>query len=404
MSNMMGKAHSGTSWRLPLAVQAAALQATSLSARLLIGYRALELHASPAILGLIAATYAAPAVLIAFSAGRAADTAGGTKLTAIGIVAAVVGTVLAALSTELPWLMLGAIVLGAGTLLTIVGQQSFVASQAAGRPDAAFGLLTSAMLVGQMIGPPVTAWISTSIAGAAPDRPDTTFGLIVCAGITLAVLPVNRWLSRAKKLTPMPSQGTRQASMVSIVRIPGMWRALLVSGVTLTSLDLLVAFLPVWATENGVGVTTVGWLMAVRAAVTVVSRIGLGRLVSAFGRKPLLLTALTLAVGGLTTIALTGLVGAAFAMLALGIGLGLPQPLTMSWVIERADPANRGAALGLRMTCNRILQIGVPAAVGVAAAPFGSAVIFLVGAGLLGAMGAVVVTAGPALDVSPPKP
>ena len=49
--------------------------------------------------------------------------------------------------------------------------------------------------------------------------------------------------------------------------------------------------MPVWATEQGVGATTDGVLLALRAAVSVVSRVGLARLVARFGRRTLIIVA-----------------------------------------------------------------------------------------------------------------
>jgi len=47
-----------------------------------------------------------------------------------------------------------------------------------------------------------------------------------------------------------------------------MWRSLTVSGVVLVSLDLMYAFVPVWAIERDISATAVGVLLALRAAVT----------------------------------------------------------------------------------------------------------------------------------------
>ena len=61
-------------------------------------------------------------------------------------------------------------------------------------------------------------------------------------------------------------------------------------------------------------------------------------MVSRWGRKPLLLVALSAAAVALAVLPLVGAVGAIGVMIALGIGLGVPQPLTMAWVVARADP------------------------------------------------------------------
>ncbi len=386
------------SWRRPLGVQAAVLQACWVAIRLMIGYRALDLGAGPVWLGLLAAAYAAPAVFLALPAGRSADRRGATPLVLIGIAGLAGGSVLAAVTGGLGLLTAASVVIGCGQLLVIVGQQSFVAERTApGRSDGAFGLLTSAVSIGQTVGPPGIAWVSTSLAGGGP-TPDTTLGLLVAAGLAVATVPVVWSVRRRGATTSRPDGRPSRASPPTILRTPGMWRALLVSGVVLTAMDLLYAFLPVWAVEHGVSVGTVGWLLALRAAVTVLSRVGLGRLVRRAGRKVLLGLSLVLAAGGLTALAFVGGAGAVVVMVALGVGLGLPQPLTMSWVSDTAHPAHRGAALGLRITVNRGLQLTLPVAVGVLAGPFGVGAVFVAAAALVAGMVGVVGTAGRVLD------
>jgi hypothetical protein len=83
-------------------------------------------------------------------------------------------------------------------------------------------------------------------------------------------------------------------------------------------------------------------------------------------------------------------VGGAVAMVLLGMGFGLSQPLTMSWVATLAPSEMRGAALGLRLSANRLAQTIVPAAVTLAVAGSGSGGVF-VGSALLVAAAATTV-------------
>ena len=78
-------------------------------------------------------------------------------------------------------------------------------------------------------------------------------------------------------------------------------------------------------------------------------------------------------------------------MIALGVGLAIPQPLTMSWVVSLTDISRHGAALGLRMTANRFAQITLPITVSALATPLGLMGIFW-GNGLVLA-GAILIVA-----------
>lgn len=401
-------------WRLPLVFQSAILQAAWVGARLMIGYRALDQGAQALGLGMIAASFAVPALLSALPAGRLADRVGGIRLVFGGVAILVVGIIGAALTTTLPWLIVASAGVGLGQILTGVGQQSFVAEHAdRNSTDSAFGFLTSAISVGQVAGPLIVTSIATAgwlsdasdLGSTTPPTaaPDTTAALIAAAVLTLLALPACWVLIRIPtRRTPPLARDERRAGTRAIIRTRGLWRALIVSGIVLASVDMLYAFLPAWAADNFVSVSTVGWLLALRAAVTVLSRVGLGGLVARLGRRILLIFALTVAAVSLCALPFVGAPGAIAVMIGLGIGLGLPQPLTMAWVVARADPSVRGAALGLRLTSNRALQITVPIVVGAMAGPLGSDAIFWTSAVLLGGATAVVISAGTSLDTETP--
>ncbi|MBQ6639603.1 MAG: MFS transporter, partial [Saccharopolyspora sp.] len=71
------------------------------------------------------------------------------------------------------------------------------------------------------------------------------------------------------------------------------------------------------------------------------------------------------------------------AVVLAGLGMGVGQPLTMSWLAESTPPGLRGRAMSLRLTGNRAGQVVVPGAVGLVAAGVGAA-------GVLGATAAAL--------------
>jgi predicted MFS family arabinose efflux permease len=77
--------------------------------------------------------------------------------------------------------------------------------------------------------------------------------------------------------------------------------------------------------------------------------------------------------------------GVLFAsMVVIGFGLGLGQPITLTWVAGRVPAAARGAALGLRLSANRLGQMTIPLGVGAVAGTVGISSIFFSMAALLG--------------------
>jgi MFS family permease len=359
----------------------------------MVGYRAIEGGANPLFLGLMASAFALPALIAALPAGRVSDRLGGSIVATTGLVVAATGVTITLVFPALPILLVASAVIGLGHILIMVGQQTFVAhASSRGSSDAAFGTLTAAASIGQLIGPPtVTIIASLLIFSGSSTVPNTTVGLLVCLGFTAIAMPVIFFLRSAdsemrtaRSTTPAPAIKT-----LPLLRTPGLWQSLVVSGAVLVTVDLMYAFVPVWAVEQGISATAVGLLLALRAAVSVVSRFGLTRLVSRFGRKSLIIVSIAAASAGLIALPFVGLWGAIPVMVGLGLGLGIPQPLTMAWVTSLTPPSTHGAVLGMRLTSNRLAQISLPLAVGAIAAPLGVIGIFWSNALLL--LGAIAV-------------
>ncbi len=77
----------------------------------------------------------------------------------------------------------------------------------------------------------------------------------------------------------------------------------------------------------------------------------------------------------------------AVGFVLLGLGLGVGQPLTMSWLAEMAPAGLRGRAMSLRLTGNRLGQVLIPSTVGFLAAGVGSAGVLYATAGALALAG-----------------
>ena len=378
-------------WRLALSYQASLMQAAWTGVRLMIGYRALALGADPFFLGLVASCFALPALVFGLPAGRLTDRVGGSVVASTGMVIFALGTT-AAIVLPGRWILLAAAVgIGFGQMLIMVGQQTFVANVSANRAsDGAFGTLSAAASIGQLVGPPLVTIVASLAIFGGGTNPNTTVGLTVCVALIMLGTPAYLALRRTDRaLTPARIADDEDPARVSeLLRTPGMWRSLVVSGAVLVSLDLMYAFVPIWATEQGISAMMVGLLLALRALVSVVSRLGLTRLVDRFGRRVLIITSIVAAVAALIAFPFVGAWGAIAVMIGLGLGLGIPQPLTMAWVTSLTPSASHGATLGMRLTSNRLAQITLPLAVAAFAAPLGVLGIFWANAALLlGAVG-----------------
>ena len=358
-------------------LQAALFHSAFSVVRPMVSYRALDLGAGSAEIGILAASFAVLPLLLAFVVGRKADTLGPRRVVVAGAVMLLLGCITALLAPGFVVLLVGAAALGLGHLLTMAGQQTTVARSAIGLDrDRGFGSLTAAASVGQMLGPP----LALSLAGWAATRgwSESTVGLGVAAVlvvVAISTFPAPRPAPAREEGSSEPT--TSRRAFGDLIRTPGMWQAMVTSGAVLAALDLLLAFLPLWAEERGVSVTTVGWLLAVRGAVSLISRVTVVQLIRTVTRRWTFVGSMLMGVAGLALLPFVDVPGAVVAMCLLGVGLGLTQPLTMSWVSSLSAPNVRGAAIGLRLTANRLAQTVLPPTIGFVVAGSGSTGVFL---------------------------
>jgi MFS family permease len=379
-----------------LLVHSALIQAVTFLVRPAATYRALELDVPGFALGLLAASYAVFPLLLAVPTGGLVDRLGERRLMAIGS-----AVVLACSAFLLLWgssivaLVIGTALLGAGQLACVVGQQAVVANNAApARMDSAFGYLTFAASLGQALGP-----LAISLVGGASIRPDTQaiFFLSTCMSLALFVTTfgVAAQVSGAKRKAIAGGGNTGNA--LSLLRTPGVARALATSATVLAVVDLTMVYLPALGSERGLTAATVGAMLTVRAVFSMVSRILLGRVSRTLGRMRLLVLSLALSTVALAVAAIPMPAWLLFVVMAvLGLGLGIGQPLTMSWLSAQAPAGQRGRALALRLAGNRVGQVVLPSAIGVVAAGLGAGGVFLASAVVVG--GTLLLLRGVELD------
>ena len=368
--------------------------------RPMISYRALDLGAGTVQIGLIATSAGVLPLLMAFAVGRRADVWGAGRLLVGGAALSVTGCLVALAAPALSVLYGAAAALGLAQLLIMVGHQSAIASaRTSAERDRGFGALSSASSLGHLLGPTVVL----SLAGwlTADGGSVAVVGLAMAAGLSLAAAPLGLLCALTRRPErPVGPRPTSREAVSQLVQADGMWRALLVSGTVMASLDILTSFLPAWAEERGISVAVVGWLLGLRALVTVLVRLSVGWLIATFTRRWTFLGALVAGIAGMLLLPFVDIAGGAVAMVLLGMGFGLTQPLTLAWVATLAPADMRGAAVGLRMSANRLAQTVVPATVALAAAGSGSAGVFVGSAALVVAATTTVLRREPVRDTA----
>lgn len=388
----------GDSW-FPRILLIAVFMLTIINAvRPMASYRALALGATPFEIGLLPAAFAGLSLLVAVPAGRWIDRTGEAPMLVLGT--ALMGmSVLAMVWVESVMLLIATqAILGLGHIINIIAAQTMIANRTAreGR-DRRYGYYAVAASAGQLIGPIVAGAIAGSVAAASGDSVGLStvlvFAAAAIAGVPAMIIAVSLLVGlprRGVNAPGSPEHGyVRSAS--EILRTPTMVPAILVSAGVVLSIDLLVAYLPVYGEERGLPVELVGALLSVRAASSMASRLAMGSLIARLGRAPVLYASVALAG---VSIALVPFFGEAWILVVLmvlaGLGLGFGQPMTIAWVAGRAPRSLRATALGLRLTGSRIGQLTIPAGVGMVASLTGVTAVFWSMAGILMASSLVV--------------
>jgi MFS family permease len=367
-----------------------------------VAYRALDIGASPFEVGLIAASYNLLALPFALPMGRLADRVGPERFAVVGLTITTIATVWLAVVDSVLSLASVFVLAGLGQTIILVAQQTTIANRGdhAGRAKR-FGLYTSAASVGQILGPLVILLAvmaptegSPGVAGVVPEASGLTIVLLVCASLTALAALVGVPLAVAAGGRPRadepPSSMIQTATRV--LRRPGMVRAMLVSTVVVSSIDMLGAYLPVLGEAHGIPVATVSILLTLRAGATLASRVVISLPLRVLGPRLLLATGLSVAAAAmlLVGVAPTDWVLAGL-MIAFGLGIGIGQPLTISWVADRSPRAERATAIGIRLAGNRLALLTIPIVMGAIAGTAGIGLSFVTVALLLaaGAAGAL---------------
>jgi MFS family permease len=352
--------------------------------RPVVTYKLLELGADAMTVGLVTAAYALLPLAAAMWLGRITDRTGHLgAVMSVGAVMLAAGAAGLALVHTVPLVAASSAVLGVGHLVFTIGGQSFIARYAAdGKLDHGFGWFTAAYSAGQLFGP-LLAGLFLSTPGPRSSAID--FSLWVAAALSLLVLPVT--LARPLRKRVQNRREARQiaaeaapeppapATMMAVLRTPGVPSHMAASLALLAMLDILIAFLPLVGEQSGISPAWVGFLLATRGAASIISRAFLPVLARRFSRRTLLLVSLYGA--GLALAVLPLVVGevwvAALMLLIGGFCLGLGQPLTMTLVSKAVPPTWRGTGLTVRLMGNRAGQVVMPLLAAIVAAPLGPA-------------------------------
>ncbi|MEX2328213.1 MAG: MFS transporter [Nitriliruptoraceae bacterium] len=382
------------SWFVRICLWMALMTTGLFAVRPMVSYRAIELQATTAQIGFIAAAFGLVSLFIAIPVGRWVDRVGPVPFLVFGSVV-MAGSGFWLITADSLWILFASqALLGSGQICGMIGVQVLVANSGApGERDALFGMFAVAGSVGQIIGPALGGWVA-SMAGGSVQRAFLVSALVMVV-LVLTALTYLRWPAPERsRADPNPSRPEAILRAIgSIMRIRSMPQAMLSGMTVLAVIDLLVAYLPVYGEANGLSVATVGVLLAVRAATSTLSRLAMVVLIRRFGRRHVFIGSLLLPAVAMFALPVLPHVPILMVLMALaGFGLGLGQPMSASWVAGAAPVPLRGTAMGVRLTGNRAGQALIPILAGGIGGVAGISAIFLALGVMLSASAAAIVT------------
>src|SRR5207253_2444137 len=132
-------------------------------------------------------------------------------------------------------------------------------------------------------------------------------------------------------------------------------RTLIMSGVTLTGVELFSFYLPIYGREISLSPASIGMILSSYALAGFIVRAFMHRLAKRFTEAGVLSGSLFLAALAYAAVpALTEGALLAFAAFALGLALGSAQPLTIILTYNHAPKGRSGEALGMRLMANKV--------------------------------------------------
>jgi MFS family permease len=367
-------------------------------------YRLLGLGAGTTAVGLVTASFALVPLFLAIPLGRRADRRHGGRLLLAGCAVQIAGCLLLAGGRSPVALGIGSAVLGVGHLSLALGAQAVVARESEDeRHDQHFALLTAGVSIGQLVGPLLGGLLLGRRSGAALTSA-TTRAMLVAAGIAALATAFAVVAERERRPVDDGSDTRTPGSVTAILGTPGVPAGIFASIAVLSAADVFTAYMPVLGEQRGIGPAVIGLLLALRAAASLASRIGLGTLVRRFGRLRLITVSAGAAAAAMIGLTFTHDIFLLAALcLVVGAGLGFGQPLSMTIVVQLVPESARATALAVRLTGNRVGQVAAPAAAGVIAGNAGASSVFWLMSGVLVASGLAVRCPGDRNATQPPE-
>jgi MFS family permease len=332
---------------------------------------ALQLGASPALAGAVVAMFAVVPMMLSVTAGRLIDRVGPRRPVAAGLGLLTASALLPFSFPALPTLLVSSMLLGVSFMLLHIGMNSVIGAH--GRPEQRainFSWLALSFSVSNSTGPLVAGYAIQGFGHAW-----AYLVLAVFPGIGIALLLWRRKpLPRPKYIAP-----TGERRLLDLLRVAGLRRTFIISGMLATGWDLYGFLMPLYGTQLGIEPAKIGIIMSTFAVATLVVRLALQVLIRRVRQWLLIAGSMSIAASSYLLFPFVSTVPLLIALsFVLGIGMGCSQPVIMSLLYEASPPGRQSEAVGVRTTMINASQTFIPLASGAVSAALGTAPLFWV--------------------------
>jgi predicted MFS family arabinose efflux permease len=326
-------------------------------------YRLLALGADGATVGVTAACFAVPPIVLAVGFGRWTERNHPAILFAFGLGVGAAAAFALVAAEQIWGIAVATTALGIGhTSATIGGQSIMAQADSSLTRISRFGTLTTVSALGQIIGPVVGGVIIGHTE--QPSVPSTSSALLIAAWLFVAGLPAAAVALRTR-MQPSTVREGKAERVWGLLRRKGMTAALMTSFSAKSGVDLLLVYVPLLGVAVGLTSSQVGILLGISSSGALLARAATPFFVRRIPSVRLTVVATAVAASCLLVLAVSSDVAPMMvAMSVLGFALGLSQTTTMDWVVNLVDDTSRGSALGLRVATNRVGQAFILAVAG----------------------------------------
>ena len=345
--------------------------------RVLMSLFAIQLGAGAFEIGVLIAISSAFQLFLGIPAGQFSDRFGFRLPMLLGAVGGSAAMIVPYLVPSMTGLYVSRALTGMTFIFFAIAVQTLAASLGGAEKRAA-NLTTFSL------GQAIAGLLGPVLIGFAIDRLGHESSYLCLA--LLALLPAAA-LAAFPNIIPPPRPGQQSAehgNVFALLKLVPLRRALFTGAIVFAGGDLLSFYVPIYGNSIGLSATTIGIILGAHSAAAFVVRLIMPALLKRMSAERVL--SLSLAAAGLTYVLIPVFENAwvlAAVSFLLGLGLGCGQPLTMMLIYERTPQGRAGAAMGLRMSINKIIQIGVPLGFGYLGSLLGLKAVFWTTAALL---------------------